>query len=152
LKNGLHERSIVDTGIDGIELPVATLRRMACEAHLLPAVLDGHGVVLDLGRRRRLANADQRRALRAMYPACAFPDCPVQFRHCDVHHVDAFTAQQGATNLDKLLPLCTKHHHHVHEGGLRLDLDPTTRDLAIIRLDGTVTHAPFHGRIVIDAA
>ena len=31
-------------------LPVETLRRLACEADLLPVVLDGHGVAVDVGR------------------------------------------------------------------------------------------------------
>ncbi|WP_117000923.1 DUF222 domain-containing protein, partial [Desertimonas flava] len=60
---------------DGTPLPVETIRRLACNAGIIPAVLNSHGVILDLGRTRRLATNDQRQALRTMYPTCAFNDC-----------------------------------------------------------------------------
>ena len=97
-------------------MPVATVRRLACEANIIPAVLNGDGVVLDLGRSRRVANEHQRHALRSMYDTCGHPDCQVRFNDCDIHHVIPWN-RAGPTNLDNLLPLCTSHHHAVHEGG-----------------------------------
>ena len=58
---------------DGQTLPPETVRRMCCDADIIPVVLDGAGVTLDVGRSRRVATADQRRALRAMYRTCGFP-------------------------------------------------------------------------------
>ena len=69
-----------------------------------------------MGRTRRLATPDQRRALRAMYRTCGFPGCQVRFEDCRIHHV-TWWEHLGTTNLDNLLPLCERHHHHVHEGG-----------------------------------
>jgi hypothetical protein len=43
---------------------------------------------LDLGRASRLANRAQRRALRALYAACAIPGCPVGYDHCKLHHLE----------------------------------------------------------------
>ena len=40
---------------DGTEVPAAVVRRLTCNAHLLPVVLGGDGVALDVGRSRRLA-------------------------------------------------------------------------------------------------
>jgi hypothetical protein len=59
---------------DGTPLPPATVRRLCCDADLIPIVLGGDGVVLDVGRARRLATPDQRRALAAMYAWCGHPD------------------------------------------------------------------------------
>ena len=70
----------------------------------------------DLGRSQRLASAAQRRVLRALYPTCAVPDCPVRFSRCKVHHV-WWWEHGGPTDLDNLLPLCSRHHVAVHDGG-----------------------------------
>lgn len=39
----------------GVELPVETLRRLACDADIIPVVLNGHSVPLDVGKAKRLA-------------------------------------------------------------------------------------------------
>jgi Domain of unknown function (DUF222) len=121
LRHGLHEQSLLDVGSDA-EVPVATIRRMACTAGIIPMVLDGDGVVLDEGRKKRLATRAQRLALRVMYDTCIIPHCPVRSKHCEPHHVDHWTADDGETNLELLRPLCCRHHHAVHEGGWKLDL------------------------------
>ena len=70
---GRHPDSMVRHQYD-VELPVASIRRMLCDGVVTPvAVRDG--VVLDVGRSRRLATRAQRRALRVMHPTCAIPGC-----------------------------------------------------------------------------
>jgi hypothetical protein len=91
---------------------------LACEAEIIPIVLGGDGQVLDVGRARRLATADQRRALRTMHRTCAAPHCPVRFGDCDIHHLKEWN-HGGATNLQNLIPLCSRHHHLIHEGRWR---------------------------------
>jgi hypothetical protein len=115
--HGLHERSVCET-FDGQPLPPATVRRLACEAEIIPIVLGGDSQVLDVGRARRLATADQRRALRAIHRTCAAPDCTVRFGGCDIHHLKEWR-DGGATNLQNLIPVCSKHHHLIHEGHWR---------------------------------
>jgi hypothetical protein len=137
MTQGLHERSTCELG-DGTTVPVATIRRLACDAHILPIVLNGDGVVLDVGRSRRLATEDQRRALRAMYRTCGIGECDVPFAECEIHHLDEWDANQGETNLDRLIPGCSRHHHLLHEGGWQLELDGRTRELTIRLPDGTV--------------
>jgi hypothetical protein len=117
LRTGLHDTSVCET-FDAQPLPPATVRRLACEADIIPIVLDGDGRVVDVGRAKRLATADQRRALRAMHRTCAAPDCPVRFGDCDIHHLNEWR-DGGATNLENLIPLCSKHHHLIHEGQRR---------------------------------
>lgn len=139
LQHGLHERSIVDCG--GADLPVETIRRMACDAQIIPVVLDGAGVALDVGRARRLATAHQRQALRVMYPTCAFPGCTVTNSHTTAHHIDPWDPV-GRTDLGNLLPLCSRHHHAVHEGGWTVELDPQTRMLTVTSPLGVIGRYP----------
>ena len=100
--HGLHDGGICETG-DGQPLPPATVRRLCCEAHILPVVLNGAGATLDLGREQRLANRAQRRALRAMYRTCGHPGCTVRFADCEIHHVIDWDPH-GPTDLANLLP------------------------------------------------
>ena len=118
------------------EIPVSTVRRLCCEAHIVPMVLGGDGMPLDVGRERRLANRAQRRALRRMYRTCAHPDCTIAFDDCHIHHLDPWETL-GRTDLANLVPLCSKHHHLVHEGGWHLTLD-SRRTLTLRRPDGTL--------------
>jgi hypothetical protein len=117
LQHGLHDKSVCET-FDGQPVPPAIVRRLACEASIIPIVLNGDSCVVDVGRARRLATADQRRALRAMHRTCAAADCPVRFGDCDIHHLTEWR-DGGATDLVNLLPLCAKHHHLIHEGRWR---------------------------------
>ena len=50
--------------------------------------------------------------------------------------------QGGRTDLDNLIPLCTEHHHLVHEGGWSLELHDD-RTITLTRPDGTRS---FSGR------
>ena len=129
LTGGLHDKSIIDNGTPH-DLPVESYRRMACLAAIIPAVLDSDGVCVDLGHDIRLANRAQRRALRAMYKTCGIPGCSVASRHCQPHHV-TWVSKHGPTDLSNLLPLCSRHHHAVHEGGWHLVLHP---DLSLIHI------------------
>ena len=126
---------------NGTHLPVSTVRRLCCEAQIIPMVLGGDGQPLDVGYESRFANRAQRRALRKLYKTCAHPDCDVSFDHCDVHHVD-WWEHRGPTDLANLLPLCSRHHHLVHEGGWRLTID-TRRTINVHRPDGTHWRTEF---------
>jgi hypothetical protein len=137
LTDGLHQRSICELS-DGTPLPVATVRRLCCDATIIPIVLGATGEVLDAGRELRVANRAQRRALRAMYRTCAHPDCDIAFDHCRIHHVIAWE-RFGPTDLDNLLPLCSRHHHLVHEGRWTLTMTPD-RTITLTRPDGTLHH------------
>jgi hypothetical protein len=130
----LHDRSICETG-DGAPLPPASVRRLLCNGHLTPIVVDSSGTALDAGRTIRQANRTQRRALRAMYRCCAFGDCDVVFDRCEVHHIVPWELG-GPTDLVNLVPLCSRHHHVIHEGGWQLHLLPD-RTLVIRQRDGT---------------
>ena len=134
LLEGVHAHSVIDCGL-GIELPVETLRRMACYADITPIIVGADGVHMELQQTTRLANREQRRALRAMYKGCAVPGCCVAWDYVVIHHLKYFR-NGGPTDICNLLPLCNKHHHLAHEGGWRFSLD-AARNLTVTRPDGT---------------
>ena len=118
--------------LNGSELTVETIRRLACEAEIIPLVLDGKSVPLDVGKSKRLATTYQRRALAAVHETCAIDGCSVKFSHCEPHHID-YWENGGATDFNNLVPLCSRHHHAAHEGGWKLNLNPETRKLFVQR-------------------
>jgi Domain of unknown function (DUF222) len=140
LRDGLHDHGVCETH-EGVELSVDTVRRLACDADIIPAVLNGDGVLLDLGRSRRLATREQRRAMRAMYDTCAFHGCDTSFTRCEIHHLTDWT-HGGRTDLSAMVPLCAHHHHVVHDDGWHLEL-ADDRTLTIRQPDGQV-HAVCH--------
>ncbi|MEH1164504.1 DUF222 domain-containing protein [Micromonospora sp. CPCC 205539] len=70
----------------GLQLTPDTVRRLACDAAILPAVLGGGGQVLDVGRQRRLITGPLRRALVLRDGGCAFAGCDRPPRWCAAHH------------------------------------------------------------------
>ncbi|MFG1896277.1 DUF222 domain-containing protein [Micromonospora zamorensis] len=88
----------------GTPLTPGAIRRLACDAGVLPAVLGGDSQVLDVGRQRRLFNGPLRRALVLRDGGCAFPGCDRPSRWCDGHHVRHW-ADGGATRW--AMPCCS---------------------------------------------
>ncbi|MEU8409775.1 DUF222 domain-containing protein [Micromonospora sp. NPDC048842] len=97
----------------GLQLTPDTVRRLACDATILPTVLGGTGQVLDVGRQRRLITGPLRRALVLRDRGCAFPGCDRPPRWCHAHHIHHW-ADGGTTNLDNAVLLCGHHHRHLH--------------------------------------
>jgi hypothetical protein len=131
----LHHASVCETG-DGMPVPPETVRRLLCNGRITPVILGTDGAPINVGRTQRTATRAQRRALRAIYRHCAYAGCDVAFYRCEIHHVDWYE-HGGATDLANMLPLCSRHHHLIHEGGWTIHLAPD-RALTITRPDGTI--------------
>jgi hypothetical protein len=100
----------------GEVISAAAARRIACDAGIVPAVLDGDGHPLDVGRTRRLFTPAQRRALALRDGAgCAFPGCDRPGSWCDAHHLTHW-ADGGPTDLSNGVLLCGWHHQVIHHG------------------------------------
>ncbi|WP_040493606.1 HNH endonuclease signature motif containing protein [Ilumatobacter nonamiensis] len=123
-----------------IEVPHEVLGEMVVDADVHTVVVRD-GVVLhapgslNLGRATRLASRGQRRALRALYPECAIPGCGVGFDRCKLHHL-VWWRHGGRTDLDNLLPVCSEHHHRIHDAGWVVTMGPR-RELTVRFPDGT---------------
>ena len=99
----------------GEDLTAATIRRMCCDADIIPAVLGTNSEVLDVGRTQRLVTAAIWKALVARDQHCRFNSCtrPPMMTHA--HHIQHW-ADGGPTSLDNLILLCGHHHRFIHAG------------------------------------
>ncbi|WP_345455026.1 HNH endonuclease signature motif containing protein [Nocardioides marinquilinus] len=109
LKGGLAAATI-DTGG---RLSAGAVRRLACEAGLVPVVLDGGSKPLDVGRQRRFHTPAQRLALTITQKHCQGPGCDVPAWLCHVHHDNPWHRGGGTSVRDGRL-LCPRHHTLVH--------------------------------------
>ncbi len=109
LTGGLRAASI-DTGS---RLSAGAARRLACEAGIIPAVLDTTSRVLDLGRKVRLHTEAQRLALALTQRHCQTPGCTTPAWLCHVHHTLPWS-RGGTTNLDNAQLQCPRHHTLIH--------------------------------------
>lgn len=124
-----------------VELPPSVIAALAAEADIHGVVVRNGVIVyapgeLNLGRRTRLANRDQRRALHALYRTCAIPGCDVRYDICKLHHV-TWWRHGGRTDLDNLLPVCSRHHTKIHHDDWVVELGPR-RQLTLRLPDGTI--------------
>lgn len=110
----------------GDPLSAAAVRRLACDAEIIPAVLGSEGQVLDVGRAQRLVTAAIWLALVLRDRHCAFPGCGRLPIACDAHHITHW-ADGGPTSLDNLVLLCRRHHTLTHQSPWQVRLDPLTR-------------------------
>ncbi|MEV0796696.1 DUF222 domain-containing protein [Kribbella sp. NPDC050281] len=97
----------------GDNLSAAAIRRLACDAKIIPLVLGSHSEPLDVGRAERLVNRAMRRALNARDKGCVV--CGAPPIQCDAHHVRSWI-DGGPTAVSNLVLLCRRHHIDLHAG------------------------------------
>lgn len=115
----------VTTG--GTALEAHTIRKLACDAEILPMVLGSDSQPLDVGRERRLATPAQRAAVIQRDRHCTFPGCDRPPTWCQVHHVVPWYAG-GETSLENSALLCPRHHTVVHRDGYTAQVSDTHVD------------------------
>ncbi|WP_420625533.1 DUF222 domain-containing protein [Candidatus Poriferisodalis sp.] len=103
----------------GTELSAGEMRKLACDARVVPVVMGGASEVLDVGRATRTIPPAIRRALIARDQGCVWPGCERAPIHCDGHHIQHWI-DDGPTCLTNLALLCHSHHHRLHEYNLVL--------------------------------
>ena len=109
----LRAGQVVGSSDGGTLLAPGTVRRLACDAGIIPVVLGTHGQVLDLGREWRWFTPAQTKVLWLRDGACTIPGCAMPAQWCDAHHLWHF-ADGGPTDLQHAALLCGYHHHWVH--------------------------------------
>ncbi len=131
LLQGLRDVGKLPTYLPGIGrtsennyIDAGTLRRLACDADLLPMVLGGDSEPLDVGRAKRLFTGGLRTAIIHRDRHCTFPDCDRPPDWCDAHHVTPWWCG-GHTTLANAALLCARHHTIVHRDLLTADVTPT---------------------------
>ncbi len=98
----------------GTRISAGEARLMACRSGLIPAVLGGRSLPLDLGREKRLFTPAQKLGLGERDRGCAFPGCDRPPEWCEAHHWRQPWAGGGTTNLSDGVLLCAHHHRTVH--------------------------------------
>src|SRR3954452_5330808 len=97
----------------GDNLSAATVRRLACDAEILPIVLGSKSQPLDVGTSQRLITRPMRRALNARDKGCVV--CGAPPIQCEAHHVVSWL-DGGPTAVTNLALLCKRHHLDLHSG------------------------------------
>jgi len=100
--------------IDGTPVTPATLRRITCDAGIIPMLLGSQGEPLDVGRKTRTIPAALRRALEHRDKGCVWQGCSAPASWCDAHHIIHW-ADRGETNLTNTQLLCRTHHTATHK-------------------------------------
>lgn len=113
-EDSLRERTdAAGTTEHGTRISAGQLRSIACNAGILPAVIDTRSQLLDLGHTRRLHSAAQRIALANRDQGCAFPGCDRPPGWCETHHINPWS-NGGPTTIDNGVLLCGTHHRQIH--------------------------------------
>ena len=94
-------------------LTTDTVRRIACDAQLIPAVLGTNSEILDQGMGRRLFDRAQIRHLWLRDGHCTFPSCTKPAAWTDAHHL-VHWLDGGPTDISNAALLCRAHHTVVH--------------------------------------
>ena len=110
---GTIRAATLDTGT---RLSPGEARRLACDLEILPVVLDGESVVLDVGRAKRHYDRHQRVALGHRDGGCTFPGCERPPDWCDAHHGRDPWCRGGPTDVADGVLICPFHHRLLHEG------------------------------------
>jgi hypothetical protein len=103
----------------GDSLSAAAVRRIACDAGVIPLVLGSNSEPLDVGTEHRFVTRAIRQALNARDRGCIACGAPPAI--CEAHHI-LHWSDGGPTSLDNLALLCKRDHINVHHGRLRVHL------------------------------
>ena len=92
----------------GTELAPEIVRKLACDAEIIPIMLNGPGGSADIGRARRTVPTRLRRALIARDRHCVWPGCKAPPSRCDAHHIWHWM-HTGARPIWRTSPCCATH-------------------------------------------
>src|SRR5439155_17560940 len=112
--------------IYGDALSAATIRRLACDAHVLPIVLGSDSQPLDVGTTVRLATGPIRKALITRDKGCVCCGAPPIY--CDAHHVRHWI-DGGETKITNLVLICKRCHRDLHAGHWNIQITNGTVDV-----------------------
>ena len=94
---------------DGAQLSAGELRRVCCDADLIPVVLPRRQRSARRGPNKRLVTPAIKTALLVRDGGCVLPGCTEPPAGCEAHHITPWWAG-GETKLTNLVLLCHRHH------------------------------------------
>jgi hypothetical protein len=124
---------------DPVAVPVATARRMLCDAVLVGYRTGGDGDDLErIGDNQRVVSHRMKKALRLRDSGCRYPGC-TRAGWIDAHHIHHWV-NGGPTTETNLVCLCRSHHRLVHETGWHITGNPN-QQITFHHPDGTTVTA-----------
>jgi hypothetical protein len=125
----LAARTGAGTTLTGELLAPETVRKVACDAAIIPAVLGSTSEVLDLGRTRRLVTPGLFNALALRDKGCTFPGCSRPPSWCDVTPRGLLARRRPDQPVEPGPAVPATPHDRAPEGSHR-DRDRNRSDLA----------------------
>jgi hypothetical protein len=125
-------------------ISVGTLRTMAVDAGVMPVVMGGDSLPLDVGRLRRYFTVAQRIALAERDGGCSWCHAPPSF--CEAHHIDWWAKDQGRSDIHNGVLLCVGCHHRIHRDGWGITLLDNEVWFQPPPIDGRAVPARIGGR------
>ncbi|WP_419850982.1 DUF222 domain-containing protein [Candidatus Poriferisocius sp.] len=118
------ESRLISAGLaDGSPIDLDELRRLACDAEIIPMIFSADGQPLYAGQARRSVTKTQLLALYRRDRGCV--GCGIRPQTCDAHHIQPWE-HNGPTNIDNLVLLCPKCHRKVHKHRHTIERNPQT--------------------------
>ncbi|WP_166678555.1 HNH endonuclease [Kribbella voronezhensis] len=131
----------------GDGLSASAVRRLACDAGIIPVVLGSESEPLDVGREHRYVTKALREALNRRDKGCVV--CGAAPRYCHAHHI-VHWADGGSTSLENLALLCGVHHLAVHAGHFTVTI--TNGKVQVTRPRWTDPPRSFPAALIREAA
>ncbi|MGI8625629.1 MAG: DUF222 domain-containing protein [Geodermatophilaceae bacterium] len=100
---------------DGGQISPSLAAYLGCDAEIIPAFLDQHGNLINLGRARRTFTGPARLALELRDRGCAWPGCDRPITWCEAHHILPWS-KGGRTDQTNGVLLCGYHHREIEAG------------------------------------
>jgi hypothetical protein len=125
----------------GVPLDPADVVAAVLVGHVRRVVLDSAGVVINLGRSRRVFTGGARDAVLLQHRRCLWPGCGLPARRSQIDHSDPWGSDtRGPTDAANGAPLCG-HHNRWKTRGYRTWRDEQGR-WHLVRPDGTEMTTP----------
>ena len=106
--------------IDGTPIEIDELRRLACDAQIVPMIFASDGRPLYMGRAQRAVTEAQKLALYRRDRGCV--GCGIRPQACDAHHIQPWD-HNGPTDITNLVLLCPRCHTKAHKHGHTIEHD-----------------------------
>jgi hypothetical protein len=117
------ERFAVGEILGAGPIPASVLARLACDSEVSRMVFGPDSQVINVGRAERTFAGPRRKAVIARDGHCRYPGCTAPPALGEIHHIDEWVRDHGATDVNMGILLCWHHHDLIHR--LQIEIRPS---------------------------
>jgi hypothetical protein len=117
------ERFAVGEILGAGPIPAGVLARLACDSEISRLVFGPDSQVINVGRAERTYAGPRRKAVIARDGHCRYPGCTAPPALGEIHHIDEWVRDHGATDINTGILLCWYHHDLIHR--LHIQIRPS---------------------------